>query len=459
MTTPISKIAKARKANIYLRNELAGSLEKIATDEYRFTYTPAWLSEKDFPIGLALPLKKEAYSEESLFPFFDNLIPEGWLLNSLISIYKIDKKNRFALLMATGQETIGAIKVIALNEDGKELRIPHGVGDDKNLTKREILFKAPNDTCPYCLFPLTEKQLEKNQTCHERCARNMWGTTRKIKFVFDSEEPNDSFSDSIKGASVSGAQKKGLFKLEKNELIPSAFGSQYILKPPAERFQNLPENEHLTMAIAKAVGFDVPPFVIFHDEEIGYIFAIKRFDVNDKKIHLRLEDAGQILGHPSDDKYEASYEQLAEAISKFSDAPRPDLVEMWKRVIFCYLTANGDMHLKNWSFLELESLRGVFRLSPCYDFLNTRLVIKKEDRDIGLFLEGKNQNIESKTLMKFASDLGIEKFTKKILEELDSWKSISAKLCQNSFLPEGSKERYMELIEERYTFLISLKNN
>ncbi len=459
MEAKFSKIVQSRKAKIYLRNELAGSLEKIATDEYRFTYSAEWLANKEFPIGLALPLKKDPYIEDSLFPFFDNLIPEGWLLNSLISIYKIDKRNRFGLLMATGQETIGAIKVIALDEEGRELKISQVKDDNKNLTKKEIIFQAPFNNCPYCLLPLTKKQLEKNQTFHERCAKSMWGTTRKIKFVFDAEEPNDSFSDSIKGASVSGAQKKGLFKLDKNELSSSAFGSQYILKPPAERFDNLPENEHLTMAIARAVGFNVPPFVIFHDEEIGYIFAIKRFDINENKEHLRLEDAGQVLGHPSDDKYEASYEQLASAIIKFSDASQPDLVEMWKRIIFCYLTANGDMHLKNWSFLELESLRGVFRLSPCYDFLNTRLVIKKEDRDIGLYLNRKNKNIDKNSFMDFAKKLKIERFTNKILDDLDFWKETSIELCMKSFLPESSKKKYIELIEERYTYLVGLKND
>jgi serine/threonine-protein kinase HipA len=449
-------ISVLRKANVYLRNELAGYLEK-SENRYRFTYTAEWIQEKGFPIGLALPLSDAPFVSDELFPFFDNLIPEGWLLSSVTALYKIDRKNRFALLLATGQETIGAVKVIALDEKGKELisQSAKKILDKEKYSAHDIIFLVAQNYCSYCLRDLTASQVKKQQGFHDKCAREMWATTRKIKLVLQSDEPMQSFRDTIRGASVSGAQKKGLFSLQKNELIPATFGSTYILKPPGD-FPHLPENEHLTMAIAKAVGFDTPPFAIFKHDKLGYIFAIKRFDITKDGQHLRVEDAGQVLGYSSEDKYDSSYEELAQAIEKYSDAPKPDLVEMWKRLIFCFLTANGDMHVKNWSFIEKESLRSVFRLSPCYDFLNTRLAIGEDEvGDLALDLFEGKKNLSKKLFLLFAKNLDIESFALKILDEVENWTKVGEELCHRSFLPEPMKKKYIKLLRERCNILTS----
>jgi serine/threonine-protein kinase HipA len=448
-------IFTARKANIYLRNDLAGCLEKLSTTKYQFTYAQEWLSDKNFPIGLSLPLNKNPFIADELFPFFDNLIPEGWLLSSVSATFKIDRKNRYALLLATGQETIGAVKVIAVNEKGKELRIniPKNIFDKSKYSSNEIHFTTGHAYCSYCLNDLTESQIKKNRTSHEKCAKEMWGTTRKIKLVLNSVEPLQSFRDTVRGASVSGAQKKGLFSLEKNELIPTSFGSTYILKPQGD-YPHLPENEHLTMAIAKAIGLNVPPFAILKHKTLGQIFAIKRFDVVKDRVHVRVEDFAQVLGYASEEKYDSSYEELAVAIEKYSDAPRPDVVEMWKRLIFCFLTGNGDMHLKNWSFLEQDTRSGVFRLSPCYDFLNTRLAIgDDEDCDIGLDLSDGKRKLTLNVFLKFAENLKITPFALKILKDLDSWRDTAGKLCARSFLPAKMKARFLSIVNKRYDIL------
>jgi serine/threonine-protein kinase HipA len=451
----VSSYSSFRKANVYLRNDLAGYLEKLSAEKYQFTYSSDWITSKNFPIGLALPLSGSPFMSDELFPFFDNLIPEGWLLSTLTAFYKIDRKNRFALLLATGQETIGAVKVIAVDDKGKELRTlaPKNVTDKSKYSSSEMTFTTSGNYCAYCLKELTPSQISKKQTSHDKCAKDMWGTTRKIKLILNTDEPLQSFRDTIRGASVSGAQRKGLFSLNKSELIPSTFGPKYILKPQGD-YPNLPENEHLTMAIAKAVGFDVPPFTIFKHETLGHIFAIKRFDITPDGQHLRLEDAAQVLGFSSEDKYDSSYERLAVAIMKYSDAPRPDLVEMWRRLLFCFFTANGDMHLKNWSFLEQENLKGIFRLSLCYDFLNTRIAIgDDEDGDIGLELFEGRRKLTKKHFMKFAENLSIEKFAEKTFEELDLWLKTSEIFCERSFLSKESKERYLKIINERYKIL------
>lgn len=446
--------AKLTKANVYLRNELAGLLEKLPSGYFQFSYYDAWIKQKGIPIGFAFPLRSAPVSSEILFPFFDNLIPEGWLLKSVEAIYKIDKNNRFALLLATGRETIGAIKVVPLDSSSKEysFQLKETAEDSKDEIEYEITFRCLNHVCPYCLKKMTEAQIRKGHLGHDKCIKEMWGTTRKLKLKLNAKDPLASFRRTIKGASISGAQRKGLFRLDKDVLQATCFNSRYIFKPNGE-FPHLPENEHLTMAIAKEVGFDVPPFTLFHHEKLGYIYAIKRFDIAEKGEHLRLEDAAQILGYTIDDKYDATYNQLAEAIRSYSDAVKPDLVEMWKRLIFCFLTANGDMHLKNWGFLERQSLNGVFRLSPCYDLLNTRLPIPDEDIDIGLWLYEGKRKLTRELFLRFAKELSIESFALKELSKIDYWFETAKQLCEQSYLPDDLKKDYIQLVERRYQIL------
>lgn len=97
----------SRQAEIYFEKELAGILEE--TDEgYLFQY------EKNYQgpsVSLTLPLRAEAYESKILFPFFDGLIPEGWLLHLVESNWKINPRDRMGLLLNLCEDTIGAISI------------------------------------------------------------------------------------------------------------------------------------------------------------------------------------------------------------------------------------------------------------------------------------------------------------------------------------------------------------
>ncbi len=110
-------VEKRKKAFVYLWDSQAGLLEKTERG-YRFTYDPDYLSAQDAqPISLTLPLTEAPYESNRLFPFFLGLIPEGWLLDLTSRTLKIDPENPFDILLATGGDCIGAVKIVPLDEE------------------------------------------------------------------------------------------------------------------------------------------------------------------------------------------------------------------------------------------------------------------------------------------------------------------------------------------------------
>ncbi len=100
-----------RKADIYVQGKYAGVLYENDSG-YSFTYDTAYLEGKDaLPVSLTLPLRQESYEDTKLFSFFDGLIPEGWLLDIASRNWKIDRKDRFGLLLATCKDAIGDVSV------------------------------------------------------------------------------------------------------------------------------------------------------------------------------------------------------------------------------------------------------------------------------------------------------------------------------------------------------------
>jgi serine/threonine-protein kinase HipA len=101
-----------KKAKIYFQDLLAGTLVEDENG-FTFAYDTQYLQHPAArPISLTLPLRAEAYQSDVMFPFFDGLIPEGWLLNIAQEHWKIDLRDRMALLLACCQDCIGAVSVV-----------------------------------------------------------------------------------------------------------------------------------------------------------------------------------------------------------------------------------------------------------------------------------------------------------------------------------------------------------
>ncbi len=103
-----------RQGEIWVNKELAGILTEDE-EGYHFAYSSEYLMlEKAVPVSLTLPLQEEVFHSVFLFPFFDGLIPEGWLLDIAQKNWKLNARDRMGLLLATCKDCIGNISIIPL---------------------------------------------------------------------------------------------------------------------------------------------------------------------------------------------------------------------------------------------------------------------------------------------------------------------------------------------------------
>ena len=105
-----------KQAKVFISNTLAGILTEDEAG-YEFMYLPEYLaSDSAIPVSLTLPLSDKPYRDKVLFPFFDGLIPEGWLLDIAEQSWKISARDRFSLLLACCKDCIGNVSVTPIEE-------------------------------------------------------------------------------------------------------------------------------------------------------------------------------------------------------------------------------------------------------------------------------------------------------------------------------------------------------
>lgn len=100
-----------RKANVYMHNELAGYLTE-SEDGYSFKYDVSYLHGSVVkPVSLTFPLQDRPFVSKTMFPFFDGLIPEGWLLEIAEKNWKLNARDRMGLLLVCCRNCIGAVSI------------------------------------------------------------------------------------------------------------------------------------------------------------------------------------------------------------------------------------------------------------------------------------------------------------------------------------------------------------
>jgi len=109
-----------KKAEIRVHDKIAGWLSQDENG-YHFLYDPAYTVSKEAePVSLTLPLQAAPFDSKVLLPFFDGLIPEGWLLDIAERNWKLNARDRMGLLLSCCKDCIGAISVIEVKMEDKE---------------------------------------------------------------------------------------------------------------------------------------------------------------------------------------------------------------------------------------------------------------------------------------------------------------------------------------------------
>ena len=268
---------------------------------------------------------------------------------------------------------------------------------------------------------------------------------------FTAAEQRQEAANRANKLSIQGVQPKlsAVISVVKQQFeIVDQFGN-YIIKPQNDIFPELPENEDVTMKMAKIYGLDVPFHGLVYSKDGSLSYFIKRFDRYGKGKKYATEDFAQLSGNSRDTKYDYTMEKLVKVIDEFCTFPAIAKADFFKRVLFCFITGNEDMHLKNFSVITKA---GKTTLAPVYDFLNSSISIKNPQEELALSLKGKKNNFKATEIIDYYAKERLELNDKTIdVILLDMNKSVSkwTELVEISFLSDVMKEKYLKLMKNR----------
>lgn len=296
------------------------------------------------------------------------------------------------------------------------------------------------------------------EPCGERrySERGLKLLSPKLKDLHDfpynkSEQLKEAVARATK-MSIQGVQPKLSARLnEVAEIFEIADqGGTFIIKPQNDLYEELPENEDVTMRMAAAIGIETPLHGMLYSKDGSRSYFIKRFDRLPKKRKVAVEDFAQLTGATRETKYSSSMEKVAAVIDQFCTFPLLEKERFFRLTVFNFLTGNEDMHLKNFSLIRRNDK---VELSPAYDLLNTTIVLRKPQEELALTLAGKKSKMTRENLVDYFGKerLGLAAIRiEKILLEIKSQKESWNELLDKSFLSDEMKTKYKELLNQRW---------
>lgn len=224
---------------------------------------------------------------------------------------------------------------------------------------------------------------------------------------------------------------------------------EFILKPQNPMFRQLPENEDLSLKMAKKCDIEVPIHGLIFSKDKKLTYFIKRFDRKGRNKKIAVEDFSQLSGETRETKYNSSMEKVINIIDKYCTFPAIEKIKLFRRTLFNFLIGNEDMHLKNFSLI---SRNNKIELAPAYDFLNTTIVLDSLLNEIALPLGGKKNNLNRKLFVEYFGNERLclnEKTINNVLISIQEAIPVWYKLIEDSFLSADLKSKYNDLLEER----------
>ncbi|MBA2368224.1 MAG: HipA domain-containing protein [Candidatus Protochlamydia sp.] len=299
--------------------------------------------------------------------------------------------------------------------------------------------------------PITYEVCKNGQKYTEKGLKLLSNHLNELKdFPYTPKQQIQLASELATKISIQGIQPKLSVKLnpKKAQLEVVTKGGKYILKPPHQIYDEVPENEDLTMKLAKITGIEVPFHGMIYNIDSSLSYFIKRFD-RYRNQKIAVEDFSQLLECTRDTKYESSMEKIVSVIEKHCTFPMLEKIKLFRLVIFNFLIGNEDMHLKNFTMIRRKEK---VELSPAYDLLNTTILIKSQE-EIALPIRGKKNKLTQSDLIDYFGKQRLNLPEQVIEKEISNFKSSIAKwteLLAISFLSEKMQALYGRLIEERW---------
>jgi serine/threonine-protein kinase HipA len=352
--TSLRQLRLERSANVHKSRILAGTLHRL-NNRTEFVYLPEYLAAKGPPVAWSLPLSADAYiAPAAAVPaFFAGLLPEGRRLTALRRIVGTSADDEFSMLLAVGSDTIGDVQVVPAND-------------------------APADTNPVVVDDFS-----------------------KVIFADLYAQAIGQRPDRI---ALPGVQDKVSGQMLKMPVQGRSTG--YILKLNPPEFSHLVENEYFFFRAAARTRLRLAEVELVHDQTGEPGLLVQRFDrvnQNGSVQLLAVEDACQVLGRWPGDKYVISTDEAITGLAHRCRAPGVAALELYRLLVFAYLSGNGDLHAKNMAILQ--DTRREWRVTPAYDLPSSAVY---GDRTMALPIGGKiRQQLSWKILRNLAEAISI----------------------------------------------------
>ena len=306
--------------------------------------------------------------------------------------------------------------------------------------------------CLYCY-----KELGANDTgdYHKKCIKAFYGTKSAPALPYRLDEMEKLAKEAVElSVTVPGVQPKLSLGWIKSTLedghngrltIMDALEGLYILKPQNTQYEQMPENEHLSMKLAELFKIEVVPSNMIRLDSGELCYITKRIDRKKDNSKIHMIDFLQIL--ELEDKYLGTMENLGKTIGEISVNTLMDKLRFFELTLFNFIIGNNDMHLKNFS-MWLSDIGWV--LSPAYDLLNVKIILPKDMDETALLFGGKKKNFNKGYFNRFGEDLQLnEKQINAVYKRLFKWLPEAIQLIDISFLSEENRTSYKELITQR----------
>ncbi|HEY1626346.1 MAG TPA: HipA domain-containing protein [Streptosporangiaceae bacterium] len=334
-------------ADVYKAGVLAGTLHRLH-DRTEFSYLRGYLDSAYQAVAWSLPIRAEAFiAPAAAVPaFFAGLLPEGRRLTALRRTVGTSADDEFSLLLAVGGDTIGDVQVVPAGDMPAATASPVVVDDFGKVVFSDLFAQAIGQRPDRVALPGVQ----------------------------------DKISGQMMNVPVQGRS------------------NGYILKLNPPEFPHLVENEYFFFQAAAHTRLKLAEVELVHDRTGQPGLLVRRFDRVQENGAVRLlavEDACQVLGRWPGDKYVISTEEAITGLARCCRAPGVAALELYRLLVFAYLSGNGDLHAKNLAILRDD--RGEWRVTPAYDLPSSAIY---GDRTMALPIGGKIRQQLSWTMLR-----------------------------------------------------------